>query len=287
MQALHITRKGRTLLERYGVDFDRAVPHALYSGAKSFWGVVAAAAVDDGLLTLDETVGATVPEWNAGERAAVTLRELLQLTSGLGFGGLGSSVPSFERALETPLKNPPGSTFTYGGTSLQIFGAVLQRKLASRKLTPHGYLHERILDPVGVKISAWRKLADGTQPLPTGAFMSADQWLKYGRFLAAGGVWKGVTLVSAESFAACFTGSSANPRYGLGFWLSPLATQPDLSYASGSGGQALYVQPSSDLVVVKFGESASYKHDAFLRLLFDEPRPGRRVASLQQASQAG
>jgi hypothetical protein len=38
-------------------------------------------------------------------------------------------------------------------------------------------------------------------------------------------------------------------------------------YASGAGGQAMYVVPSADAVVVKFGGSASYKHDAFLKRL--------------------
>jgi CubicO group peptidase (beta-lactamase class C family) len=39
-------------------------------------------------------------------------------------------------------------------------------------------------------------------------------------------------------------------------------------YASGSGGQALYVVPSANAVVVKFGNASSYKHDAFLKRLF-------------------
>ncbi len=81
------------------------------------------------------------------------------------------------------------------------------------------------------------------------------------------GVWKKKTIVPAASLARCFTGSPANPRYGLGWWLSPLAGHPDVVYASGAGGQAMYVIPSEDAVVVKFGASRSYKHDAFLKRL--------------------
>jgi CubicO group peptidase (beta-lactamase class C family) len=76
------------------------------------------------------------------------------------------------------------------------------------------------------------------------------------------------SIVSATALARCFIGSEANPRYGAGWWLSPLAQVPDLVYASGSGGQAMYVVPSAAAVVVKYGASASYKHDAFLRRLF-------------------
>jgi hypothetical protein len=50
-------------------------------------------------------------------------------------------------------------------------------------------------------------------------------------------------------------------------------------YASGSGGQALYVIPSADVAIVKFGDSSSYKHEAFLaRLLEASPAPGRRAS---------
>ncbi len=66
-----------------------------------------------------------------------------------------------------------------------------------------------------------------------------------------------------------FTGSAANPRYGLTWWLSPLEAHPDIVYASGSGGQAQYVLPAHNAVVVKFGNSGSYKHDAFLKRLLD------------------
>ena len=38
-------------------------------------------------------------------------------------------------------------------------------------------------------------------------------------------------------------------------------------YASGAGGQALYLIPSEDAVVVRFGAAASFKHDAFLKRL--------------------
>ena len=141
LHALLISAGGATVLEQYANGYDAAKPHALYSGTKSFWGVAAAAAHDDGLLDLDEPVAQTFPAWSAdARRAQVTLRELLALTSGIGFGGLGSAVPTYERALETPIKDEPGERFTYGGIPLQVFGAVLARKLEPRGLTPHAYL---------------------------------------------------------------------------------------------------------------------------------------------------
>jgi CubicO group peptidase (beta-lactamase class C family) len=75
-------------------------------------------------------------------------------------------------------------------------------------------------------------------------------------------------LRERATLAACFDGSNANPRYGLGWWLGAPGAPADLFYASGAGGQALYVVPSLDTIVVRFGKSNSYKHDAFLKRLF-------------------
>jgi len=267
LEALFVQREGETVFERYGEGFDAAKPHALYSGTKSFWGPLAIAAEEDGLLDIEETVGATFPAWNSGAKSRVTLRDLLALTSGIGFGGLGNAVPLYERALAVELKNEPGSTFTYGGIPLQVFGAVLAEKLKARAQTPHDYLSERLFAPIGLKIDRWRALSDGTKPLPTGAFVAAAQWAKFGRLVLDGGMWGATTIVPSAALARCFVGSSANARYGLGWWLADPADPQGAIYASGSGGQAMYVLRAQRCVVVKFGRGASYKHDVFLRRL--------------------
>ncbi len=258
LHALVVVQSGRVLAEAFGDDYEATTPHALYSGTKSFWGVTALLAQSDGLLQLDERVGETFPRWGDEPwKRRVTLRQLLQLTSGIAFGGMGASVPTYEKALAVALKDEPGTRFTYGGIPLQVFGAVLARKLAPLGKTPHEYLRERVLDPIGLHVAKWRTLADGTQPLPTGAFLAAAEWLKYGRFVCDHG----------EAFAECFVGSEANPRYGLGWWLATKGMPSDTFYASGAAGQALYVIPALDIVAVHFGKSSSFKHEVFLKRL--------------------
>jgi len=258
LQALLAVRDGEAAFEHYAPGFDAETPHALYSGTKSFWGTAALAARDDGLLALDETVGATFPAWRGGMRGGVTLEMLLRLTSGIGFGGLGNAVPTYAKALDVEPKNEPGSRFTYGGIPLQVFGAVLAEKLAARGATPHDYLRERVLEPSGVTVSSWRVLRDGTKPLPTGAFLTAAAWARYGAAMAR------------RPRGELVRGSAANPRYGLGWWLSPVAAEPDLFYASGAGGQGLYVFPARGVAVVKFAKSASsFAHATFVRALLD------------------
>ncbi|HME82212.1 MAG TPA: serine hydrolase [Candidatus Eremiobacteraceae bacterium] len=259
LHALVVAHDGRIVSETYGQGHDAATPHALYSGTKSFWGTTALIAQRQGLLRLDECVAETFPEWKRDPwKSQVTLRQLLQLTSGIGFGGLGTAVPTYAKALAVELKNEPGTVFTYGGIPLQVFGAVLARKLEPRGLTPHEYLKQQILDTIGMKVDKWRALSDKTSPLPTGAFVSAREWLKYGQFVCD----------QRHEFDECFYGSPPNPRYGLAWWLGSPHAPSDLVYASGAAGQAMYVVPSLRTVVVHFGKSSSFKHDAFLKRLF-------------------
>ena len=258
LHAVVVVQHGHIVDEAYGDDFDGSTPHALYSGTKSFWGVTALAAERDGILRLDERVAETFTQWNEHAwKKHVTLRHLLQLTSGIGFGGMGSAVPTYAKALAVDLKNEPGATFTYGGIPLQVFGAVLARKLETRGQTPHEYLQQRILDPIGMRIAKWRTLADGTRPLPTGAFVAAYEWHKYGQLVCE----------RRDEFAECFQGSAANPRYGIGWRLGGPGTPADLVYASGAAGQAMYVIPSARTVVVHFGTSSSFKHETFVKRL--------------------
>jgi CubicO group peptidase (beta-lactamase class C family) len=259
LEAFVVRRGADVVAQAYGDGFSLETPHKLFSGTKSFWGVAAIIAQREGILKLDEPVCETIEAWRDDRwKRRVTLRMLLTLTAGHAFGGLGSAVPIYDRALEMPLTNEPGSTFTYTGISLQVFGAVFAQKVRALDMTPHEYLLDRVLQPANSAVATWRSLSDGTQPLPTGAAMSAAEWSNYGCYV----------LERSDEFADCFRGTAANPRYGLGWWLdAPAGGAAVIPYASGSGGQGLYLLASSDAAVVHFGAGGSYKHDAMLRRL--------------------
>lgn len=247
LHALIVAGHDGIRFERYANGYDADKAHPLYSGTKSFWGIAAMEAQREGVLHLDDVVLDTV-----------TVRMLLQLTAGYGFGGLGSSVPTYEKAFATPIKTVPGEVFTYGGVPLQVFGGFFAERLRALGLTPHQYLQKRILAPANVFVASWRELRDGTHPLPTGAYLTARNWCNYGRFV----------LANHAKYAAAFVGSNANPRYGLGWWLRAPGAPDDLFYASGSAGQGLYLAPSDDIAIVHFAKSTSYKHEAFLKRFF-------------------
>jgi CubicO group peptidase (beta-lactamase class C family) len=271
LHALLIERGGETMHEEYAGGYDADKPHALYSGTKSFWGAAAAVAVDEGLLQFDELVCNTLMEWKSDARKSlVTIRQLLSMTAGVPFGGLGAGVPEYGAAISKPLTADPGTAFTYGGIPLQVFGALLARKLASNNQTPLEYLQSRLFIPIGLEVGSWRTLKDGTHTMPTGAFLTARNWAKYGALLAARGLWNGTQLIASENLEECWKPTPVNPRYGMGFWLHTLGSGVRVAYASGSGKQSLYVCPDEQLVVAHFAQSKSFNHERFLAHLLGQ-----------------
>ena len=252
----------------------------LASGTKSFSGVIAAAAVLDGILTLDERAADTLAEWRDDPRKArITIREILSLTSGIEGGGIGRP-PTYAAAVAKPAVADPGTRFEYGPVNFQIFGEIMRRKLRSfdggRYPDALAYLQARILDPIGVRPAQWNRGRDGNPQLPSGADLTARDWARFGEFVLAGGVWNGERLVDENAFISMFSGSAANPGYGLTWWLiaepsdatldasrtMTVATDlythtkrgeipDDVVVAAGAGKQRLYDMPSRGLVVVR------------------------------------
>jgi CubicO group peptidase (beta-lactamase class C family) len=140
----------------------------------------------------------------------------------------------------------------------------------------------------------------GQPNLPSGAFLTAREWAKFGVFLKNGGAWQGRQIISKKLLDECFTGTKANPNYGITFWLNRstvaranvaentgggrlgdlLGIEPettrisrrgigarlpqDLFMAAGAGKQRLYVIPSLDLVVVRQGRQSQFDDEEFL-----------------------
>ena len=282
-----VLKDGRPICEAYAGQGGPDVRLELWSGTKSFSGIMAAAAVQDGLLTLDEPVSKTLPEWRDDPRKAkATIRNLLNLSVGIK-SSIGRA-PDYAEAMALPLETDPGEKFAYGAGPYQVWGAVMARKLAAmgQPADPYLYLKRRILDPLDMGGVAWRRTPAGDPMMPQGAVMTAREWAKFGEFVRAGGKVGGQQLVDAATFRQLFQSSAANPAYGLTWWL-PHAAPPtdavgsrqdlgdhaaefpaDLVMAAGAGDQRLYVIPSKKLVIVR---QASFS----LRDAIAEKRTGR------------
>lgn len=270
--------------------------HTLFSGTKSFAGIMAIAAQEDGLLKLDEKISDTITEWKSDPgKSKITIRQLLTLTSGIDAGAIGFP-PSYSQAITYAVKYEAGTKFEYGPVPFQIFGEVMRRKLLPKKEGVYDYLKRRILDPIGLKVSYWRML-DGQPLLPQGASLTAREWAKFGRLLGNGGKWNNKQIVPKKLLEECVLGTKINPAYGITFWLNkPGGVGPtggaiggrfarqganevigkegiqgdgakDLFMAAGALNQRLYVIPSLDLVIVRQGQAGRYDDREFLNLL--------------------
>ncbi|WP_293900362.1 serine hydrolase domain-containing protein [Phenylobacterium sp.] len=267
--AVLVLRSGKPVCEGYTGIGGPAKAMETASGTKSFSGLMLAAAVQDGLLTLDEPLARTLPEWRDDpQKARVTLRQLLSLTSGM-HSQVGRP-PTYADAVAMGLSTPPGEVFAYGPAPYQLFGEIMRRKLlaAGQPGDPYLYLKRRILDPIGLVPGEWRRMPNGDALLPQGAVLTVREWVKLGELVRAGGVWNGKALVDKATFAELFKGSRANGAYGITFWLArpTTATDPvtagndlsrasglpdDLVLAAGAGDQRLYIVGSQQLVVAR------------------------------------
>jgi CubicO group peptidase (beta-lactamase class C family) len=229
-----------------------------------------AAAVEDGLLTLDEKVVDTITEWKDDPRKSqVTIRHLLSLTSGIVPGSTREASPSYARSVAIAgAKFWPGQRFQYGPIPYQIFGELMRRKLTLKSDSVEAYMKRRILDPIGLKVSRWVKDEDGNVHLPNGMFMTAREWAKFGKLILHQGKGDGRQVVPWGVLKECFVGTGANPYYGITFWLKGGGPAPDdMVAAHGLGSQILYIIPSLELVVVQFAESEKFDQATFLRRL--------------------
>ncbi len=296
-----VMRRGEIIFEDYAPGWADK-PHLLASGTKSFSGVMAACAVQDGLLKLDEKVSGTLTEWKADPAMEpVTIRQLLSLSSGIE-GGDNGSVPSYAACVAMAKSTAkPGVKFQYGPIPFQCFGEVMKRKLAPKGETVSAYIKRRILDPIGLKVGFWRGAATGDPGLPAGAYLTAREWVKFGELIRLEGKWNGTQLIPADLLKECFRPAQANPNYGMTFWLlggggdttdsdgAPATAsarraieerrqsgfQPprDTVAAMGKGKQRCYIIPSLGLVIIRMGDSVGreFSDSVFLSKLLGPP----------------
>ena len=299
-----VMRRGEIIFEDYAPGWQDK-PHELASGTKSFSGVMAVCAVQDGLLKLDEKVSDTLTEWKTDPRKSqVTIRQLLSLSSGIE-GGENGAPPMYSRAIMiAEATADPGTRFSYGPIPFQCFGELMRRKLEPRNESVEAYLKRRILDPIGLQAGAWAKDRGGNLRMPSGTSLTAREWVKFGEFIRLGGKWQGKELIPEALLRECFRPATAKPNYGLTFWLigqgiegteagdgvqlpakarrvieerKQLGFQPpkDTVAAMGKGKQRCYVIPSQELVIIRLGDSVGqeFSDTVFLSKLL-RPAPG-------------
>jgi CubicO group peptidase (beta-lactamase class C family) len=312
--SLLVIQDGHVLYERYsgGDSQDRVA--SIFSGTKGFWCLAAIAAQQDGILDLDEPVKDTITEWaDKPDKKNITIRNLLSFTAGIEpvFALHGRRIPDRNRySIALRAVEPAGESFMYGPSELQIFSEVLRRKLLRRHLTPQEYLQRRILSPLGIYGVDFREDTAGNPLLASGFKLSAREWAQIGILILNEGKYGHRQVVPSSMLDELFHGSSANPIFGMGFWLNRTAgdgtsevdvekmldipwqrqywhhvclcrdAPRDLIAAIGSGYQRVFVIPSLDLIIVRQGRDGPFSDATFLRIILGKEKlRGSRLAA--------
>lgn len=294
--ALLIWQNGELLVEEYRGNLSGSIPHPIYSGTKSLAGILAALAVRDGLFSFDTTLGELIESWDPeSERGKVTVRQLLNLTSGIETAPIGAFLDqSREKWLNAEMAFERGSRFVYGPTPFYILTMILTDTFSINIVE---YLNEQLFAPLQLSTPEWdfNLFNENLPNLSFGVRYPAPQWLKLGLMLANNGSLNGVEILPSSILNELFTSALAAPAYGIGFWLNR-EVDPNSTFASGipgetgrgiqsrlisdrlpvdafmkSGafGQKLYVIPSLELIIVRYGpfSVSDYRDSEFFERL--------------------
>lgn len=286
-RALLVLHRGAIVAERYAPGYSEKTRLIGWSMSKTITGVLIGQLVADGRLRLDES--APVPAWqrSGDPRGEITLRQLLQMRSGLRHTEAGDPIHESDEvrmlflegrdnmaayAEARPLEAEPGRRFEYSSATTVILSDIATRALTDstdpqvRARVMAEYLRTRLFEPVGLKSMVAEYDATGTLVGGSLIHATARDWAKFGEFLRNGGAVKGAQAVPRGWIDFMLAPSPRNPGYGAQVWLNRpqvdghLALFPDRAPASlfaciGHLGQYVIVSPAQKLTVVRLGKT--------------------------------
>ncbi|MXO91336.1 serine hydrolase domain-containing protein [Pontixanthobacter aquaemixtae] len=300
-RALLVMHGGEIAAERYGDGYDQDTRFVSWSMAKTVTAVMIGMLVSDGRLRLDESV--PEPRWSqtGDPRGEITLRQLLQMRSGLRHTEAGdppydsSEVQMLFRegrddmadwATSQPLEAEPGAKFEYSSNTTVILADIAARVLTDskdpeiRREAVDSFLRTRLFGPLGMDSMVPEYDANGT--LIGGSLMhaTARDWAKFGEFLRHKGSYRGSQLIPRKWITFMTSPSPRSEFYGAQTWLnrdSGLDREeslqdrgPDTMFAAiGHMGQYILVSPEQKLTVVRLGHSGAEDRKRMLQELLD------------------
>lgn len=285
-RALLILQDGKPIFERYGPGFNADTKLISWSMAKSITAVLVGFLVADGRLSLDSP--APVAEWQrpGDPRGAITLRQLLHMSSGLEhredgaadwsvdtyamlFGAGSADMAAFGEA--KPAVARPGELFNYSSVTSVILADIMADTLttsdnpAVREQAMRDFIAGRLAEPLGMTSLTPEFDAHGTMIGGSIMHATARDYAKFGEFLRHHGAVDGQKLLP-ESWIRFMLSSSPNDAgYGGHIWLNrrrPAGAGPalwpdrgpnDLFACIGHQGQYILVSPSQRLTIVRLG----------------------------------
>ena len=282
--ALIIARDGRIVHEHYAPGFDATSHFATASMHKAVLALAYGAAIKAGRIALADRLDKHLPEFAGDPKGAVTIEQLLRMTSGVGAPPATPGDPAApasklmfgadNRAAAKlfVLATPPGSEFAYQNVSTQLAGLALQAAIGGRYAD---YLSKQIWAPIGAGDAAlWLDRPGGTPHFFCCLQASAGDGLRIGELVRNHGRVGKKQVVAADWVAAVTAPSPINPNFGMNFWrgtpyvpvrryakavaMTVAAAKPfgrdDVLFIDGAGGQRVYVVASAGLTIVRIGK---------------------------------
>lgn len=290
--ALVIMKRGTIIAQRYAPGISAKTRLPGWSAGQCLTTLMIGQLVSDGRLRLDES--APVPEWRrpGDPRGEVTLRQLLQMRSGLrhedGPAGPDDSIEHQDDTMRMlyldgrddmaayaeaqPLEAPAGQVFADSDAN-----AVILADLAARVLTPEGnpeqrrgavkgFLESRVLFPIGMKSTIVGFDRAGTMAGNAMIHANAPDWAKLAEFLRHRGSVAGAQILPRRWITFMRTPSPRNEGYGAGVWLNaalpddkarlwPGVARENVFACLGEYGQFVIGSPDQLLSVVRLGRS--------------------------------
>ncbi len=268
--ALIVTRHEHIVFEKYwhGTGFD-----TLEDG-QSFARVLAALAVGAALSHRqihwpDEPVGNFIAQWHDDPRGAITVSQLLKMSSGLKApepslnpwsasirATLGADV--LGAALAEPLASKPGSTWVEQSADPQLLALVIERASGLRYAE---FVSQAIWRRIGASDAwLWLDRAGGTPHADCCILARQGDWIRIAELLVNDGNYRGDEVIRPGWIARMLVPAKANETYGSYVRLgkaNAAGTEPyavdDIFAVEGSGGNRLWLVPSMHLAILRMG----------------------------------
>ena len=270
---LLLLKRGRMALEYYDPAIDAGTRWISMSMAKSVSTTLVGAAIKDGLIgSVEEQLTRYLPELRGTSYDGVSIRHLLQMTSGVHWDDTHTDGASERRQmLELQIAQQPGAIMKYlaGQSRVAAPGTIWNYSTGETHVVGalvHAatggwcadYLSQKIWSKVGMQADAtwWLEAPNGLEVAGSGINATLRDYARFGLFIANDGVI-GNERVLPEGWIAEATAPRqvGNTRvdYGYMWWPVPATdgSFADRAFtARGIFGQYIYINPREQVVAV-------------------------------------
>lgn len=272
-RAIAVVHNGKLIAEQYAPGFSAATVMPAWSVTKSITGVLIGILVKQGKLHIDSSAG--IPQWAGTSKQNITIKHLLQQTSGLNYTEkysypseattmlfLRANMAAYAENLT--LKYTPGNVFNYSSGNSNILSDIIKRTAAKDSYTAFPY--KELLYKIGMYSAILEPDAAGMFVGSSYCYATARDFARFGWFCLNNGKWQNEQILPENWIAQATAPAKADPlkRYGFQFWLNGLDESDDkklqfpdvpadMYYADGYGGQGIYIIPSKQTVIVRLG----------------------------------